>query len=674
MNRLTWLLLSLGLIVLTACAAPAEAPTVPQPAAPTLTTLPPTRAATVTLAADTPSVPATLTPGANPSATPAATDMPVIGGEMPICTGIGQNWVSPVDGMTLLCIPAGDFLMGEDPAANPQAQTAAQPQHRVYLDAFWIDQTEVTNAQYALCVQAGVCEAWEAGPYFDPNYFNNGSQPVNRVTREDAQTYCAWAGRRLPSEAQWEKAARGADGRTYPWGDEKIDCTRANARLGSVGPSCGGDVPAAVGSYPAGASPYGALDMIGNLREIVLDQYDETYYSRSPYRDPLNAELDPAYVQSWSVRGGSWYSMPYARTAAGRDNMRGMDEMTGFRCAYPDPRAVAGPTATPPALARTLLLTSPAMSGEDVFALQARLVELGYAPGVIDGVFGAKTDSAVRAFQQRNQLVVDGQVGPKTWAALFSPDAVAFAYPEPTYTVAKTIEGEGAYLEAVGGKVWIFSGSEIVVADAGSGNQRTLPIIAIQPLFKANGKVWIPTIDDEGWGVLTGCAASGASCNPPIDFSQKPGFEPGESVIYGVDSGSFVWVLRDSGLYAMSYDFAQVLNHPTNLGMIIALGFDDSRLWIAGPETVRVLNGASGALLYTLDLANISALAYDGAVMWALNGKTSLILALDPTDGTVLAAFKPCNRVDDIASDGGLLWAACFEEDQVLGLQIEPLQ
>lgn len=589
-------------------------------------------------------------------------------GEMPPCTQIGQSWVSPVDGMTMLCVPAGEFLMGIDPATVKNPQQSAQPQHRVALDAFWVDQTEVTNTMYGLCVESGACGLpveSQMDYYTNPE---NHDFPVVGIIRKDAIAYCEWADRQLPSEAQWEKAARGVDGRLYPWGDERLDCTRANVRLGSIGPSCGNDVLQPVNTYPAGASPYGAQDMIGNAAELVLDRDSDDFYSRSPYHNPVN--LEPG-ATSWIMRGGSWYSMPYANSAAGRDFYRGgADGMTGFRCVYNDPNTAALPSATPIALARDLYLTSPVMNGEDVFALQVRLADLGYTPGTIDGIFGAKTDAAVRAFQQRNSLTVDGWVGPKTWAALFGPDAAAFGYSEIAFSIAKTIQGTGPYIEASNGKVWAFNGAEIVVTDIVNDATRVVAMIAIQPLFKGNGKVWVPTTDAAGWGVLGSCNASGSNCSTPVDFSQKPGFELGESVIYGVDAGSYLWVLRDTGLYAMSYDFTQVLNHPGNAEPINALGFDGSRLWLAGSGGLRVLEGGNASLLYTVDLPHISAFAYDGVRMWALDRDRSQLIALDPQNGTVVGAIRPCERLDGIAYSDGLLWVSCFDKDQILGLQV----
>ncbi|HZU87180.1 MAG TPA: SUMF1/EgtB/PvdO family nonheme iron enzyme [Anaerolineaceae bacterium] len=668
MNKFYGLLIGLFIIVLTGCSAAPQATmtaTIALPSATLPPALPPLPTASATPSAPT----GTATPAF--IATPMPTETP---GVMLPCSQVGQSWVSPVDGMTLLCVPAGEFLMGQDPAKEPNPQESTQPQHRVFLDAFWVDQTEVTNAMFALCAQAGVCDQPVNNPGFsDPQA---GSAPVTGVTRENAIAYCEWAGRDLPSEAQWEKAARGTDGRLYPWGDEPIDCTRGNARRGSVGPSCANDVIMPVGSYPAGASPYGALDMVGNVSEMVLDQYSDDYYSRSPYRNPVNMEIAADEVLDWVMRGGSWYSMPYAFKAAGRDLTRGgTDSMTGFRCAYLDPSVAMQPTPTPPVLTRDLYLASPVMSGEDVFALQARLVELGYTLGAMDGVFGAKTDGAVRSFQKLNALAVDGWVGPKTWAVLFSPEARAFEYPAPTFTVAKRLDVFAPdYLEAVPGKVWVTSQGDLLVINTSTGQSRTLSMIVNMPMFKAGSKVWIPTVDNDGWGVLTGCALDGASCSTPVNFGNKPGFDLGASVFFGADASGYVWLVINGGLYAMPYDLSQPLNRLTGIGLIISIGFDDSRLWVANENSLKVLEGGNGTQLYTVDLPDVANFAYDGDVMWVLESRTRKILALAPESGEVLAGFQPCAGAHDIAFADGLLWVSCYDTDQVLGLQIEPLR
>jgi formylglycine-generating enzyme required for sulfatase activity len=184
-------------------------------------------------------------------------------------------------------VPAGEFIMGRDDGNEDEG-----PAHTVYLDAFYIDVLEVTNSLYRVCLEAGGCM-----PLNKPDYFDNpelADHPVVNVTIDWAKRYCKWAGKRLPTEAEWEKAARGTDERTYPWG-EGIDCEHAHYK------DCGGQtIP--VGSLPLGASPYGALDMAGNVWEWVSDRYQVDYYQVSPARNPKGGSRGI----EWSFRGGSW--------------------------------------------------------------------------------------------------------------------------------------------------------------------------------------------------------------------------------------------------------------------------------------------------------------------------------------------------------------------------------
>ena len=262
--------------------------------------------------------------------------------------------ISDPKGVQMLLVPAGDFTMGSDAGADLTECRKfrsdctrswfidEEPPHLVYLDAFYIDKYEVTNALYAACVGAGEClppkmttSYTRASYYGDPQY---GDYPVVHVDWNMANAYCEWRGARLPSEAEWEKAARGTDGRIYPWGNAFDDglanfCDR-NCPLpdrASTSYDDGYTDTAPVGAYPGGVSPYGIFGMAGNVWEWVADWYSAKYYSRSPDRNPPG----PDAGQDRVIRGGSWNRyVNHLQTA----NRRGYDPTLaygsiGFRCA-----------------------------------------------------------------------------------------------------------------------------------------------------------------------------------------------------------------------------------------------------------------------------------------------------------------------------------------------------
>lgn len=256
-----------------------------------------------------------------PTLTPTQTPVPV---PSPIDLKVNSK-----DSADIVLIPAGEFLMGSNHADDPYFWGAEEPEHTVTLDAFWIYRTEVTQGMYQRCVEEKACPIPErikdpiAEQYGNPQFSN---YPVVMVTWKASLAYCQWAGARLPTEAEWEKAARGTDGRLFPWGNNSDWNGLANFLSSSTMP---------VGSYPTGASPYSVYDMAGNVLEWVHDFFQPSYYRSSPLNNPLG----PISGNRRVIRGGAFNQTEVAglRTVA-RASLRPTDTKisVGFRCVVDD--------------------------------------------------------------------------------------------------------------------------------------------------------------------------------------------------------------------------------------------------------------------------------------------------------------------------------------------------
>lgn len=228
----------------------------------------------------------------------------------------------------MVAVPEGEVVMGcanqslfDKPTGELGCIERAQPLHRVHLPAFFIDRTEVSVGDYAACVAAGKCKKVE-GPEV-PVTDREPDKPMSFVDWTEAQAYCEWKGKRLPTEAEWERAARGTDGRSRPWGDTRATCEQASLL------SCNG--PAAVGTHAAGKSPYGAEDMVGNVKEWVADRFGLHYFLESPRENPQG----PEQGAQRTIKGSSYMTAAGSEAVYWRQgNAPGhRDKELGFRCA-----------------------------------------------------------------------------------------------------------------------------------------------------------------------------------------------------------------------------------------------------------------------------------------------------------------------------------------------------
>ena len=229
----------------------------------------------------------------------------------------------------MVLVPAGEFTMGSDMGDEDE-----MPIHRVHLNTFYIDEFEVTNGRFAKFVDAIQSEPpWGFADKDTPVV--DADRPVRWVNWMDAMGYCLWAGKRLPTEAEWEKAARGTDGRAYPWGNDSP--TSAHAVFGLK--EGGAETVSLIGNRDKGQSPYGAHDLAGNLYEWVTDWYAEDFYAnfvKNPVTNPRGPSEGTAKVQ----RGGSYINGPYRLRSSFRTkgDPAEQDPNVGFRCAQDVPK------------------------------------------------------------------------------------------------------------------------------------------------------------------------------------------------------------------------------------------------------------------------------------------------------------------------------------------------
>ncbi len=237
---------------------------------------------------------------------------------------------NPRDGALMILIPSGEFIMGSYKGLKNE-----KPPHKVYLDAYYIYKYEVTYAMFNRFVKSTGYESYSNWSLYNkPQYQDH---PVMNTTYRDVVFYCKWAGVTLPTEAQWEKAARGVDGRMYPWGNQwdPNKCNNSQMKdpslIKKMANMYNGRGTLPVGSVLYDCSPYGVMDMAGNVREWCFDWYSPTYYKVSPYKNPVG----PSKGSERVVRGGSWSLPPkWCRTSARwSGSLNSIMDNYGFRCA-----------------------------------------------------------------------------------------------------------------------------------------------------------------------------------------------------------------------------------------------------------------------------------------------------------------------------------------------------
>ena len=406
---------------------------------------------------------------------PSATPVPPTQTPVPTITptlGIGSTQVSEKDGMVLVYVPTGEFLMGisnDDiswltqlcPACDASSLRDQVPQRHIILDPYWIDQTEVTNAQFAEFVaRTGyVTAAEKRGNSYVLNIARNefeyqaeadwrhprgiGSDvrgredyPVTQMSWDDATAYCAWAGRRLPTEAEWEKAARGPQAWLFPWGQEAPSDERLNFNMTRSG-------PAPVGGYPSGASPYGVLDMAGNLWEWVADYYSEPYYRDAPDYNPIG----PATGEGHTLRGGSWGSLYqtelfYVTTTFRLWNKPSIrSDVLGFRCVATNTEARPAPSSTP------TVLDTPLVTAIDINSI----ANIRFADSFLNPPQGRVMLGGIPF--ELSDKVFSSQAGPTTKLPTEAQLNVSIPYPINLYVLVNTGDGFWRFEGKIIGKI-----------------------------------------------------------------------------------------------------------------------------------------------------------------------------------------------------------------------------
>lgn len=572
---------------------------------------------------NTPGLPS-LTPRAAATSTGSAAPLepgltqPVAALPLPsTAEGVGRTIVSDQDGMTLVYVPVGDFWMGSDANRDRDTESNEEPIHRVYLDAFWIDKTEVTNAMFNRCIQDGVCA---------PGTQEGGDDnPVVNVRWEHARTYCEWAGRQLPTEAQWEKAARGTDARIYPWGNQSPDCT-----LASYDPETGICVEnnPPVGSYPAGASPYDALDMAGSVSEWVRDWYDPNYYAVSPAINPTGPDSGEENL----TKGGSWGNSVYYLRSAYRYSryLDFRDSFTGFRCALPESQTTApAPTGAPtPFTTLTPAPTPPAIQVLQQFkapSASAGIAWDGSNLWISDGIFMDsiqflkvnETGSTTNVFKSNVMMVWAAQIawaGQNLWLSetegihelKITGDQVEEVSQYPPLFSVHEINGPYA-ITWDGNNLWLAQGDYVFQMDQ-SGN------------FLENF-VYTQTVEGLGW------------------------------------DGTYLWIATNSTLDSVDTDGQTLASFTLPITETGSLAWDGHDLWVLGYDTVYQLDitQAQAYIGDQLQLRSQTPALFDVLSLIPLDDETLPVKIVNNTGRVLKVSFEDYNYTEQIEPGGTMM-------------------